>query len=302
MKTDTLTVTGGTNLNRVTIDTVKNIAVIDSAYGTAIRANRFYYGVQNGIAIRSDTIYSVRDTTKIMVADSASISKLKVTNITGTSRLTADTIGAVKLLNISQSAVSGGTDGDIWNETSHNAIHNYINGIEGTIPRVLFVQTDTKLDSNSTDETSLIGTSAVHALDSFPVRYFTIGKVHRFAMRGRYSTKATGPGTMTIRIKINATVLCSANVALDNNELDQQWHIEGYNVCVDTGATGKFRLYTGFVHSIAGQNYNIPIVTPDGGATINTTVKSIPDFTFQFSLADVSNKIKSAQFIIEELH
>ena len=121
-------------------------------------------------------------------------------------------------------------------------------------------------------------------------------------MSGIYSTKATVPGNLTIRIKLNSTVLCSAIVALDANEADQQWSIDGYNVCVDTGATGKFRLNTGFEHSIAGVEHSDRITTANGGATVNTTVKLIPNFTFQFGTADVANKIKSTQFIMEELH
>jgi hypothetical protein len=194
------------------------------------------------------------------------------------------------------------SDGSIWYQEGHGSIHSYIDGVVGTVNRTLFVQQNTVLCSNTVAQTSLIGTSANHALDSFPADYFITGKTHHFSMSGIYSTKTTGPGNLIVRIKLNATVLCSAVVALDANETDQAWDISGYNVCVDTGNTGKFRLNTGFEHAIAGVSHNDKITTPNGGVTVNTNIKLKPDFTFQFGTADVSNKIKATQFIIEELH
>jgi hypothetical protein len=107
---------------------------------------------------------------------------------------------------------------------------------------------------------------------------------------------------MIVRIKANSTVLCSAVVVLDANESNQEWKIEGFNVCVDTGATGKFRINTGFGHTIAGVSHHDGISTPNGGTTQSTAVKIMPTITVQFSLADVANKIKSTQCIFEELH
>lgn len=193
-------------------------------------------------------------------------------------------------------------DGSIWYQENHGSIHAYIDGLVGTLNRTLFVQTNTVLDSNSTAQTSLIGTSPNHTLDSFPANYFSLGKTHKFIMAGIYSTKATSAGNLTIRIKLNATVLCSTIVTLDNNEVNQLWEISGVNVCLDTGTTGRFRTQTGFAHTIAGVAHNDRIATPNGGVTVNTKIKQKPDFTFQFGTADVSNKIKSLEFIIEELH
>jgi hypothetical protein len=174
--------------------------------------------------------------------------------------------------------------------------------VVSSINRTLFVQTDTKLDSNSTAETSLIGTSSIHTLDSFPARYFLIGKTHKFYMAGIYSTKAPTTGSLIIKFSMNATPLCSTTIVLDANETDQTWSMTGFNTCIDTGSSGKFRLATGFEHTIAGISHNDRIATPNGGATVNTTVKLVPRITARFTTADVSNKIKSTQFIIEELH
>ena len=250
--------------------------------------------------------YSARDTSVFHKSDSSYIGGLKADRFYfGT--LTGDTISVKKLhvdscLQLPIRLNDCTSDGALWYQENHGAVHSYIDGIIGTLNRTLFVQSNTVLDSNSTLETSLIGTSPNHALDSFPANYFVLGKTHHFTMSGIYSTKSNPAGTLTIRIKLNAAVICSTIVTLDASETDQQWMVSGYNVCLDTGVTGKFRVNTGFEHTIAGVEHSDKITTPNGGAIVNTKIKLNPDFTFKFSTADVSNKIKSTQFIIDELH
>jgi hypothetical protein len=191
-------------------------------------------------------------------------------------------------------------DGSLWYLDNH--LHVLTSGIVGTLAKTLFVQTDVVLDSNSTAQVSLIGTSPAHTLDSFPAAYFMIGKALRFNMGGIYSTKATTAGNITIRIKFNATVLCSSVIVLDNNETNQPWEIRGAVVCLDTGVSGRFNIQTGWENSIAGVTHNDRIATPLNGTTANTNIKQKIDFTFQFGTADVSNKIRSTEFILEEIH
>jgi len=62
------------------------------------------------------------------------------------------------------------------------------------------------------------------------------------------------------------------------------------------------KVTTGWVHSIAGVQHIDFIATSNGGTTINTTTKLRPNFTAQFSLADVANKIRTKQFTIKVLH
>jgi hypothetical protein len=256
---------------RATRARLDSLRACDTAKITALDVDRFYYGTLSGDRIDVDTVNA-----KWFSADSCIQLPIRFSDCTA--------------------------DGSIWYQENHGSIHSYIDGVVGTLNRTLFVQSNTVLDSNSTAETSLIGVSANHALDSFPSRYFTIGKSHHFYMSGVYSSKVTGPDSLIIKFSMNATPLCSTTVPLDPNELDQSWTLQGYNVCIDTGATGKFRLTSGFEHTIAGVSHNDRIATPNGGATMNTTIKLLPRITFRFKLADVRNKIKSTQFIIEELH
>jgi len=56
MKTDTLTVTGGANLNRVKMDSVSIINRLDSGKATAFNADRLYFGSQTGTKIKNDSL------------------------------------------------------------------------------------------------------------------------------------------------------------------------------------------------------------------------------------------------------
>lgn len=266
MKSDSLYISGGSNLNRVYIDSVKNINMIDTASATAFKVNRFYYGQIRGSMIQ------------------------------------ADTINSIKIMQMSSDTGTHTTDGSMWYNEAHGSIHSYVDGIIGSISRCIFVQNNIVLDSNSVTETSLIGTTLLHPFDSFPANYFNLGKCLKWSMFGRYSTKATSAGTMIVRIKMNAAVLCSAIVTLDNNETAQSWEISGIVSAIDTGTTGKMRLTTAWQHAIAGVLHSDRMTTIDAGATVNTKIKQKPDITFQFGTADVDNKIRSTQFIIEELH
>lgn len=257
--------------SRITRAYLDSIRSCDTAYYTALRALRLYYTNLTGTKITADT-----GNFKYLTADSCLKLPLRVSDCT--------------------------TDGSLWYQENHGSIHSYVDGIVASVNRTIFVQSNTVLCSNTVSQTSLIGTSPNHTFDSFPANYFSLGKSHKFYMSGIYSTKAPVAGTMIVRIKLNATVLCSAIVDLDPSETDQAWKIEGFNICIDTGTTGKFRVNTGFDHWIAGIAHRDNILTPNGGVTVSTKIKQKPDITVQFGTANVGNKIKSTQFVIEELH
>lgn len=74
LTSDSINATGGTNLNRVTMDSVLSINKLiqvtgDSAYLAALKNDRFYFGVQNGTTL---------------VADSARVLKMRIGGATGT--------------------------------------------------------------------------------------------------------------------------------------------------------------------------------------------------------------------------
>jgi len=270
--TDSLSAIGGANINRLTLDTAVSINRIilgtaDSLYTTGIKVDRLYFGQVTGAA--------------------ASV-------------LSADTIKSLEVIRMGSGAAEPTLDGQIVFDSLEQSFHAFSNGVLGAFPRSIFCQMNVPLCSNTTDETSLLGVDSIHTLDSLPAYFWKKGKYLTFDIAGIYSTKATTPGTMIVRMKLNTTVLCSTIVTLDQNETDQKWDMRGIAICQDTGVTGTFKMMTGFGHCIAGIKHEDPIYTL--GTIVNTTVKLAPDMTVEFSTADAANKIRSVQFNINASH
>jgi hypothetical protein len=242
------------------------------------------------------------------VTGGANINRLTIdTLVSGTyfgTKIRADTISAVKLINVVSTDTMFTGDGDIWHDEDECAFETYTNNIRGTLNRCLFAQSNTVLCSNTVSETSLMGVDSLHTFDSLPVRWFKKGKRLRFGISGIYSTKATSPGNLIVRLKLNSTVIDSAIVPLDANENGQTWRMDGALICSDTGATGSIKNVTSFNHLISsgGQNVMHGDAMYSLGTTVNTTIKLKPNLTAQFSLADVANKIRSIVFYLEEIH
>jgi hypothetical protein len=202
----------------------------------------------------------------------------------------------------------GIASGDIWNDSSEAAFENFSNGIKGTFNRCLFAQQQIMLDSNSTSEVSLIGTDSAHGWyagsDSLPANWFRPGKHLRFSAAGIYSSKATSPGTLIMRVKLNNTLIDSSLTTLDANEDNSSWRMDGAIVCRTAGVSGSVMSNTDFNHSVlsggAETIHSVPAYTL--GTTVNTTIKQRFGFTAQFGTADAANKIRSIIFYLEEIH
>jgi len=101
---------------------------------------------------------------------------------------------------------------------------------------------------------------------------------------------------------MNAVVICSTIVSLTAGAVDNQWKMNGLVFCTDTGATGKMKLSSDFERTLSGVVNSANMATPDVGTSFNSTIKQKWDLSFQFSVADVANKIRAITFIVEELN
>lgn len=280
-KTDTLTVTGGA------------------------RAQRLYYGISRG-----DTAIAYKDTSRIKVADSMYTRTVRLGTLTGASRLSADTISAVHLLNLRKhigTHFSG--DGDLYYDSAHSNIESFTNGTSGTMNRCIWAQSNVITDSGSTSEVSLKGTDSVllidypTILDSLPANFFKPGKRLRYGISGFYQTKQTAAGTMILRLKMNGTLIDSVIATLDNNEVEQTWRMDGAIVCASVGVSGTVRTVTSWNHGASGIMHCDPLVGQ--AVTLNTTIRQKFDLTVKFSdatFATRANMIKSIIFYLEEIH
>jgi hypothetical protein len=245
-----------------------------------------------------------------MKADSGNFTKLTYGSLTGGARISADTINAVHLLNLSKHGGSHFTgDGDVYYDSLHSSLEAFVNGNAGTINRCMFAQSDVKTCSATVSETSLKGTDSVLIIDfpelsdSLEADWFKKGKRLRYGIGGWYQTKATSAGTMIIRIKLNNTLVDSVISTLDNNMSEQIWRMDGAIVCASTGVSGVVRTVTSWNHTVAGVLHADPLVGQ--AVTVNTTQRLKFNLTFQFSDATVAtraNMIKSIIFYLEDIH
>ena len=253
-------------------------------------------------------VYSARDTGLFKKADSAYIVGLKADRVKF-GEIRADTMTATRVLTLTKNSGTYATSGMIWNDSAEASFENFTNGIRGTFNRSLFAQQQIVLDSNSTAETSLMGTDSMHTWyagsDSLPANWFKKGKRLRFGIAGIYSSKSTSAGNFVMKILLNNTSVCStATSALDVNVVNGTWRMDGAIVCRDTGTTGSVICVTNFIHQVESgatdEIHGASMFTL--GTTINTKIKQRFDLKFRFTTADVDNKIRSIVFCLEEVH
>lgn len=277
----------------------------DSTNSTAINSSRFYYGIARG-----DTVKSYKDTSRIKVADSIYTRTVRLGSLTGASRLSADTISAVHLLNLRKhSGAHYSGDGDVYYDSLHSALEAFVNGNAGTVNRCIFAQSNVVTCSATVSETSLKGVDSILAIDfpalsdSLEANFFKRGKRLRYGIGGWYQSKATSAGTMIVRIKLNNVLVDSVVATLDNNMIEQIWRMDGAIVCAATGASGTVRTVTSWNHTVGGVMHSDPLV--GAAVTVNTTIRQKFDLTFQFSDASIAtraNMIKSVIFYLEDIH
>jgi len=266
----------------------------DSAFISGLKATR-----ANITSNRGDTIYSVRDTSKLMKADSGNFSKL------ATGSLSIDTAVVGHVLTLTKNSGTYATSGMIWNDSAEASFENFSNGIKGTFNRCLFAQDDITLDSNSTGEVSMRGNDTIHGWlpgsDSLPANWFRRGKKLKIIIRGIYSSKATSPGTMTAKLKLNDTIVATTGaIPLSNDQTDETWLCEGAISTRAVGASGSIVFVSAMQFAVANVWNKANFYTL--GKTINTTIKQRLDLTLQFSTADAKNKVRVIQFELDEIH
>jgi hypothetical protein len=169
---------------------------------------------------------------------------------------------------------------------------------------VVFSGTADKTVANTASETSLIPTgvgSATLAADAF-----SVGRVLKIRLAGKYSSKGTPAGNITLKIKLGSTVVnASAAHAVDASETDQSWRMEVCITCRTTGATGTVIGQTAWEHAAlnAGNTgMEVAQMVATGVVTINTTTSLAVDATAQWSTADASNTITTTCCQIEWLN
>jgi len=199
------------------------------------------------------------------------------------------------------------TEGAVYYDSTHEDLRAYTNHMGGTVNRTIWASSSVTLDSNNAAEVELKGTDSSFTDpvlgDSLSANFFRLGKKLEYTLRGIYSSKGGGVGTLTIKIYLNNTVVDSTVAYTPNSSISNgAWVLQSSISCGSvTGTATSIRSYAQY--QAAGTSN-----TPDfismyiPGVTINTTIKQRFHVTAKWATADVANKITCGQFTLKEIH
>lgn len=189
--------------------------------------------------------------------------------------------------------------GITWGDSTQYALTNYINGITGWVPRVLWIGTAIQSFTLSSTAISILPTTSKGTL-TLPANYLVVGKTLRLTVRGYVSgiTTAFAPnGNLTIGGTTIAAI-GSGSIAFDTTTYSMS--MEYLLTCASTGSTGS--IVTNLVGlTSGGGSYTPPPIWSDanGGATtaIDTTVANAIGLT----LGGGTATLNVTHAILEEL-
>lgn len=191
--------------------------------------------------------------------------------------------------------------GITWGDSTQYALTNYINGIQGWVPRVLWIVASLPSFTLSSTPTNILTTHGMGTL-TLPANYLVVGKTLRLTVRGYLSgiTTAFAPtGNLTIG---GTTIAAIGNGYTTFDTTTYSMSMEYLMTCVSTGSTGSIATHLlGLTSGSGASAAQTPPMWSDsnGGATtaINTTVAN----TIGLTLGGGAATLNVTHSILEEL-
>jgi hypothetical protein len=181
-------------------------------------------------------------------------------------------------------------------------IVTYRSGMYGLVNRTLWIKSSNTTIANTSAETSL-GGNIVTFTDSF----FKLSKAFRLRLAGFFSTKSTGAGNLTIKIKLGSTIIAQSSAfTLDTNISNGFWELGECCFAIRSiGVSGTIFGQCGFKHSfadVAQDELHIAPMVNTTATTIDTTASHVLTVTAQFSVADATNTITCTCGHVDEVY
>jgi len=288
--------------NIYSVSLAKNLFSIGTTTGRVTIANTAYnYNGNTAVSAKCTIVGEGTTTTPTLdVQDSAGTSRFKVLDngdATITGKLTVN-----NLVNLLAKAGTT-TSGDIWHDSTQNAVQAYVNAIEQTLGGVIFTQTATRTIADTVTETSLL-TTGVGTL-TLPANFFVAGKTVRITILGNVAD--TGTPTVTLKLKHGAvTIINSGAITFTNLTGTEEFRCVCDITCRTAGAAGASTVagsvwftYDTTTGAGAMNGLDIPVTTV---TTVDTTASGALDLTFQWGTASASNTISSLIATVEVLN
>lgn len=177
---------------------------------------------------------------------------------------------------------------------------NLSTGPNNNLVAAIFTQTADKTITNTTSETSAIGTG-VGTL-TLLANTLVAGSTIHIDGGGVYSAAAITPGNLTIKIKLGSTVIATCVLgALVSGATTLAYNFDAVLVFRSIGASGTV-LCHGELDYNSGLGRNFGDLTNNGAVTtIDTTVDQILDVSVTWQTASVSNIVKNTFAIVEQV-
>ena len=206
------------------------------------------------------------------------------------------TLYANAKLNLGAVANASPASGDFWYDTTQKTYAESISGATVYHSGVLFSQTSSVTVSNTTTETSLLGTGLGSA--TLPANFAAVGRSIRVRSYGYISNTATP--SATLRIKVGSVTILTSTGSLPSGlsnalvEFDFTFRFETIGATGTIIGQGSTKITSGAFVSSVGRPL---VMTAD--ATIDTTIANALDVTYEWGTASASNTISMTNAIIE---
>lgn len=243
----------------------------------------------------------------LVLSDAGSGSALTI----GTSRGSAN--GDLYALNanlngsvILASHAANATAGAIYQDSTQKSIGTFVSGVKQFLVGTIFTQTADKTVSNTTTETSLMGTGV--GTKTLPASFFQAGKQIRFKQLCYFNTAVASTPTIDIKIKLGSTVLLDTGVvtSIGINQVNSEFEINGVLTDRTTGTSGTIsgQGNVSYANTTAVGTDNSFGLTQSGGAiTVNTTGGTLAfDETMTWGTAASGNSITCTDGSLEVLN
>ena len=180
------------------------------------------------------------------------------------------------------------TNSDFWRSSTRGQLSIRNSGQTENLSATMWKSSASVFFDTTTTETSIISGTGVGTKTLAASRLVT-GSQIRIKAAGLYGTKASSPGTFTVKVKNGATTMLTiAAFTVPTNVADQNWWIEATGALNATGSSGTIYWTINFYYndgtgSLKTQTYAV------NSTTINTTTTNALDVTGQFSVSDIAN-------------
>jgi len=180
------------------------------------------------------------------------------------------------------------TNNDFWRSSTRNALSVRNAGQTEDLTGLMWRSSASVFFDTTTTETSIISDTGV-GTKTLAANRLVVGSQIRIKASGLYGTKASSPGTFTVKVKNGATTMLTiAAFNVPTNVADQNWWIEAVGSLSATGSSGTIYWTINFYYNdgtgaLKTQTYTV------NSTTINTTTTNALDVTGKFSVSDMAN-------------